>query len=88
MGGIINYDYACCHSREVGGAAVPKDCAEVEVQFLRNGSELIVLPNPEQKPMIRHRCFIVASCLFLRRDNGNKITTRALEHPQVPRTKC
>lgn len=49
------------------GAGVPKGCSELHVTFLRSSTTLHALPNPEGRPCLRLRCFIVATAVVLRR---------------------
>uniref|UniRef100_A0A7S4S4H2 Uncharacterized protein n=1 Tax=Alexandrium monilatum TaxID=311494 RepID=A0A7S4S4H2_9DINO len=47
--------------------AVPKDCQEMRVAFLRSGSGPVSVPNPEGRPCMRQRCLLVGAAVVLRR---------------------
>lgn len=45
-----------------------KGCDELCAAFLRGGSALVAAPNPEGRPVVRHRCLASAVLVVLRRD--------------------
>lgn len=45
-----------------------KGCDELCAAFLRAGSALVAAPNPDGRPVVRHRCLATAVVVVLRRD--------------------
>ncbi|CAE8596638.1 unnamed protein product, partial [Polarella glacialis] len=64
-------------------SAVPKGCQELRVAFLRHGSDLVQLPNPEGRPLIRQRCLIVSTVLMLRRSVELRRAVQLLQEDMV-----
>lgn len=59
-------------------SALPKGCSELQVSFLRNGTALHALPNPEGAPRMRLRCLVVATALVLNRKAELRSTVESL----------
>jgi len=48
-------------------SAASKGCNELQATFLRQGTTLVALPNPDGKPLQRLRCLVIATALCLDR---------------------